>query len=171
MIRLFVRTALLTIVTSPLNAQSSSTCVSPAHQQFDFWIGSWDVFNRHGQRLGTNRIEKTLDGCAVHESWSSAEGVRGHSYAAWDVGDNLWHLTWVDNTGTVLRLAGGIVNGRMVMEGDRRLPDGTPVTERITWIPIADSGSVYQSWESSRDRGMRWTTTFYGFYRKRSPGS
>lgn len=159
--------ALLAFVAGHLPAQPSTACANAAHRQFDSWIGTWEVFDRHARRLGSSVIEKTLDGCAVHESWTSAEGVSGRSYSAWNAGDNKWHMTYVDNTGTVLQLSGGIVNGQMVMEGDRRLPDGTPTTERITWIPNADDGSVYQTWESSKDRGMRWSTSFYGIYRKR----
>ena len=161
---------LLAFVTNSLPAQEPTACTNAAHRQFDFWIGTWDIIDRQGQRLGTNQIEKTLNGCALHETFLGADGVRGHSYSAWDAGDNKWHMTYVDNTGTVLHLSGGIVNGQMVMEGDRRLPDGTPSTERITWIPNAADSSVHQRWESSRDRGMRWSTTFDGSYRKRSSG-
>lgn len=147
-------------------AQQPATCASLPHRQFDFWIGEWEVATANGQRAGTNRIEPILGGCVLHESWTGTGPSRGHSLSAWDAGDNKWHQTWVDNSGTVLRIAGGIVNGEMVMEGERRLPDGTPTTERITWTPNAD-GSVRQLWQSSRDQGMRWTTVFDGTYRKR----
>jgi hypothetical protein len=72
----------------------------------------------------------------------------------------------VDNSGTVLMLSGGIVNGEMVMEGERRLPDGTQTLERITWTPN-QNGTIRQLWQSSRDRAMRWTTVFDGVYRQR----
>jgi hypothetical protein len=147
-------------------ATGQTSCATAAHRQFDFWVGEWDVIEAGGQRAGTNRIEKVLDGCALHETWTSAGPVRGNSYSAWDAGDNRWHQSWVDNAGTVLRISGGIVNGEMVMEGDRRLPDGTPVTDRITWTPDAD-GTVRQLWQASRDRGMRWTVVFDGTYRRR----
>jgi hypothetical protein len=71
----------------------------------------------------------------------------------------------MDNSGTVLLISGGIVNGEMVMEGERRLQDGTRHLERITWTPNAD-GSVRQHWQSSRDAGMRWTTVFDGVYKR-----
>lgn len=148
-------------------SESQGACTSEAHRQFDFLVGEWDVVDGRGQPAGFNQIEKTLNGCALHESWTSAGTSRGHSYSAWDAGDNRWHQTWVDNAGTMLRIAGGIVNGEMVMEGERRLPDGTPTTERITWTPNAD-GTIRQLWQSSRDRGMRWTVVFDGTYRRRS---
>jgi hypothetical protein len=153
-------------ITNPLAGQSPAACTSAAHRQFDFWMGDWDVYDARGQRAGANRIEKTLSGCALHETWTSAGPSRGNSYSAWDGGDNRWHQTWVDNEGTVLRISGGIVNCEMVMEGDRRLADGTTVSERITWTPNAD-GTVRQLWQTSRDRGMRWTVVFDGTYRRR----
>lgn len=148
-------------------AQQPSPCASPQHRQFDFWIGEWEV-TRAGQRAGTNRVERILGGCALYESWTGAGPSRGHSLNAWDPGDNKWHQTWMDNEGTVLMIAGGIVNGEMVMEGERRLADGTRQLERITWTPDAD-GRVRQHWQASRDQGMRWTTVFDGTYQRKTP--
>lgn len=157
----------LLVLTAPFAGaqQPAAPCSALQHRQFDFWIGEWEVSGARGQRAGSNRIERILGGCALYESWTGAGPSRGHSLNAWDRGDNKWHQTWMDNTGTVLMLSGGIVNGEMVMEGERRLPDGTNTLERITWTPNAD-GSVRQHWQSSRDRAMRWTTVFDGTYRR-----
>ena len=59
-----------------------------------------------------------------------------------------------------------MINGEMVMEGERHLADGTRQLERITWTPNAD-GTIRQLWQSSRDQGMRWTVVFDALYRKR----
>jgi hypothetical protein len=154
------------LAASPLNAQQPAACSAPQHRQFDFWIGEWDVTDTRGQRVGTNRIERIVGGCALAESWEGTSGSRGRSLNAWDPGDSKWHQTWVDNEGTVLEIAGGIINGEMVMEGERRLADGTQTLERIAWTPNKD-GTVRQFWQSSRDRGMRWAVVFDGLYRKR----
>ena len=146
--------------------QPAAPCSAPEHRQFDFWIGEWEVTAATGQRAGTNLIERVLGGCALQESWTGAGPSRGRSLNAWDPGDNKWHQTWIDNSGTMLHLSGGIVNGEMVLEGQRRLADGTDVTDRITWTPNAD-GTLRQVWQSSRDRGMRWTMVFDGTYRRR----
>ena len=143
-----------------------AACMASQHRQFDFWIGEWNVSDARGQRAGTNRIESILGGCALAESWEGASGSRGRSLNSYDRGDNKWHQTWIDNEGTVLMISGGIVNGEMVMEGERRLADGTQTLERITWTPNKD-GTVRQLWQSSRDRGMRWITVFDGTYRRR----
>ena len=144
----------------------AGTCTTPQHRQFDFWIGEWNVTDAGGQQLGTSRVERLPNGCAISESWEGANGTRGQSTNAWDAGDNQWHQTWRDHDGTVLVLAGGIVNGEMVMEGERHMPDGTQTLERITWTPNND-GTVRQVWLSSPNRGMRWTSVFDVVYRKR----
>lgn len=159
-------TLLLAVTAQVAGAQQSTPCTAAQHRQFDFWIGTWDITDPRGQRIGINRIERILNGCVLYESWEGAAGSRGHSFSAWDPGDNKWHQTWVDNEGTVLMISGGIVNGEMVMEGERRLPDGTRQLERITWTPNAD-GTLRQFWQSSRDQGMRWTVVFDGLYQKR----
>jgi hypothetical protein len=157
---------LVSLLSSVTDAQSAARCSAPQNRQFDFWIGEWEVSDSLGRRLGSNRIERILDGCVLYESWSGATGSRGHSLNAFDPGDNKWHQSWYDNEGTVLMLSGGIVNGEMVMEGERQLPDGSRTSERITWTPNVN-GTIRQHWQSSRDRGMRWTTVFSGTYRKR----
>jgi hypothetical protein len=145
-------------------AQRTQSCADAPRRQFDFWLGEWQVTNSVGQRAGSSRVENILDGCALSETWTGASS--GRSLSLWDPGDGRWHQTWVDNAGTVLHLSGGLVNGEMVLQGQRRLDDGTEVTDRITWTPHTD-GTVRQRWESSRDRGMRWTVVFDGTYRRR----
>lgn len=148
------------------DAQEPAECSTPEHRQFDFWIGDWEVTDSLGQRLGTSRITATQGGCLIEESWLGSTGSRGHSVSEFDPADNKWLQTWSDDDGTVLRLAGGFINGEMVLEGERRLADGTETLERITWTPNAD-GTVRQTLLSSPNRGMRWTTVTQFIYRKR----
>ena len=161
---------LLILTTAASSTQQASPCSAPQLRQFDFWIGEWEVSDSQGQRLGSNRVERMLNGCVLYESWTGTSGSRGHSFNAWDPADNKWHQSWFDNEGTILNISGGIINGEMVMEGERRLADGTRQLERITWTPNAD-GTIRQLWQSSRDQGMRWTVVFDGVYRKRPSGA
>ena len=108
-----MRLALLLLAAIPhlAAAQQPAPCAGPEHRQFDFWIGDWDVTGTRGQKAGTNRIERVLGGCVLYESWTGAGPSRGHSFNIFDPGDNKWHQTWVDNSGTLLHISGGIVNG------------------------------------------------------------
>jgi len=50
----------------------------PVFAWLDFWVGEWRVLV-DGQQVGTNRIRKVLDGCAVVEEWTDARGGTGQS--------------------------------------------------------------------------------------------
>ncbi|MFP3947172.1 MAG: hypothetical protein ACLFWG_00450 [Longimicrobiales bacterium] len=147
--------------------QRPPACTAEEHRQFDFWIGTWDVFDPDGRRLGTNEIRLELNGCALHEAWESVRGPhRGHSYNIYDRSTDRWHQTWVDNSGLLLQLDGGLVGGRMVLEGTTVGADGGETLNRITWSP-SDDGTVRQLWETSQDGGETWSTAFDGRYVKR----
>ncbi|NIM52189.1 MAG: hypothetical protein GTN78_18830 [Gemmatimonadales bacterium] len=73
--------ALLGLVLPAAQAQEPAVpCEkNAAYRQFGFWIGEWDMFNSEGRLVGTNRIEKLLNGCLLLEHWTSARGGEGNS--------------------------------------------------------------------------------------------
>ena len=139
-------------------------CSAAEHRQFDFWVGTWEVRGPKGKIAGTNRIESILEGCGLHERWSGAGGTKGESFNTYDPADRRWHQLWIDDSGTVLHLAGVFKDGRMILEGT--LPStkgGPPVRQRITWERQSDA-RVRQLWEASEDEGATWAVAFDGFY-------
>lgn len=166
-------TLLLAGASLPSAAQESvaapppPACTAQEHRQFDFWIGDWEVANPAGQTAGHNRIEPILGGCALRETWTGAGGSKGTSYNAYDRQRKRWHQTWVDNGGLVLRLEGGLAEGKMVMRGETLDSAGAAVLNRITWQETGP-GEVRQLWEVSSDGGKTWGVVFDGRYRKRS---
>ena len=138
-------------------------CSDAEARQFDFWIGHWAVTEK-GKPAGTNAIERILDGCALLENWTGAQGGSGKSLNFFDRGDGKWHQTWVDGSGGALFLAGTFANGAMRMEGERPAADKQPASRhRITWTPLA-GGTVRQLWESSPSDKEAWTVQFDGLY-------
>lgn len=159
-------------VSLPAMAQTAETpkpvpptpCSSAKYHQFDFWIGDWTVTS-NGQPAGTNSIHAILNDCALQENWQGAAGTMGTSFNIYDQATDKWHQTWIDDTGTLLQLDGGLQDGSMVMQGQRPAPDGNGMTtHRISWTPNPD-GSVRQLWDASRD-GETWTVLFDGLYQK-----
>ena len=156
---------LLFFLSMPLAAQQGPpSCSTPEFRQFDFWIGTWDVFGPNGQRVGENTIDSVLTGCVLHEQWTNAQGIQGRSYNMWDRTRSVWHQTWV-SAGGLLVIEGGLVNGAMVMEGETRGRNGA-VRNRITWTPVARD-SVRQHWETWNDSTSAWVTAFDGMYVRR----
>lgn len=141
-------------------------CTGPEHRQFDFWVGDWNVNGPKGRQVGTNRIEKIMDGCVVQENWAGQGNVKGTSFNVYDTTDKKWHQVWVDNQGSLLLLEGGIKDGKMEMTGETTNPKGEKVMHRITWEPQADS-KVRQHWLSSPDGGKTWNTAFDGVYNRK----
>jgi Protein of unknown function (DUF1579) len=134
-------------------------------RDFDFWVGEWDVFGPQGRQVGTNSVTRVLDGRALAEHWRGAGGVEGHSLNAYDAATGRWHQTWIDSTGGVLLLDGGLVDGAMVLEGVVPGEKGSGQLQRITWTRERDG--VRQHWQASDDEGATWQTAFDGRYRRR----
>ena len=141
-------------------------CSAEEHRQFDFWIGSWRVETPSGQVAGYITIERTND-CFLHESYATPTGYAGESFNIYDSARGLWHQSWVDNTGLLLRLDGGLVGDEMVLQGPGTAGDGTPVVNRITWSVVSgDPNHVRQLWETSGDGGTTWVVAFDGHYQR-----
>lgn len=141
---------------------SAASCDALEFRAFDFWLGEWLVTGPAGKIAGINRIESEYGGCVLHERYVTGRGYSGESLNTYDAARKVWHQTWVDNSGTLLVIEGGIRDGSMVMEGETTGSDGKVTKHRITWTPNAD-GSVRQHWESTNDKG-EWTTVFDGRY-------
>lgn len=153
------------LATSAIAQTPPKPVLPPEAHQFDFWIGEWAVTNPAGKVAGHSKIESAY-GAGVLENWTGARGSNGRSLNAYNAAKKQWQQFWVGSDGGVLELAGGMVNGQMVLSADHDV-NGKPTTERITWTPNAD-GSVRQHWEQSTDGGKTWTTAFDGLYRKKA---
>ena len=140
----------------------AAPCDALPHRAFDFWLGEWQVRTPDGKLAGVNRIEREYDGCVLHERYTTGRGYGGESLNIYDASRKVWHQTWVDTSGTLLVLEGGIRDGKMVLEGRTTGADAQATRHRITWTPNAD-GSVRQFWESTDAKGA-WTVTFDGMY-------
>ena len=140
-------------------------CATEGHRQFDFWIGSWIVYGPGGDVAGRNEITEDLGGCVLREHWHGGSGLEGRSVNLFRGDGHGWHQTWVDSAGSLLRIDGGLEEGRMVMTGrepSRREPD-VMVDHRIAWEPLPGR-MVYQRWRASKDDGATWVPLFDGLY-------
>ena len=142
-------------------------CNSAEYRQFDFWIGDWNV-SSGGEPAGANSIHPIHNGCALQENWqgAGAGGISGTSYNIYDQATGNWHQTWIDSSGTLLQLDGGLIDGVMVLSGQRLSRDGSSMAQhRISWTPNPD-GSVRQLWEAIMDAEGSWEVLFDGLYNK-----
>lgn len=135
------------------SADARMPCLTPRHDDFDFWVGDWDVEDtQSGVPAGTNRVVEGLDNCLVEESWTAVDGSRGRSMNAWDAATGEWSQYWIDQFGFHLRLTGGLDGESMLMLGNHKIvnPAGVlvPIVHRIRWTPFTD-GTVRQFWDAA----------------------
>ena len=142
-----------------------------AHQQgfqdFDFWVGEWDVHLANGALAGSNVIEAVERGCALTEHWTSASGGTGMSINYFDKASGEWVQVWNAEGGSQIVIRGGMTDDGMAMEGYiHYVGNGTTAPFRALWTPLPN-GRVRQYFEQSNDDGDTWVPWFEGFYTRK----
>jgi len=132
------------------------------YHQFDFWLGEWEVYLNGGDKIvGKSHIMTINDSTAILENYSTAnKAYKGKSLNTFNPKTKNWEQYWTDNSGMVLKLYGGMIDGKMVLKSS-----GDSVVNRISWESLQD-GSVRQVWEFSGDNEKTWNIAFDGIYKK-----
>ncbi len=124
----------------------------PAYQQFDFWLGHWQVRIPTGFPAARDEITKSEDGCVIIQAWRGTLGAHGQSYSFYDTATETWHQTWVGKSGSVTKMEGKMIGDRMVLESVGTTPGSRT---RTSWIPQPD-GTVDFRTETTTDDGATW---------------
>ncbi len=135
-------------------------------EQFDFWLGDWEVSWGDGQQ-GTNRIDKILDGKVIREQFDGnpAMDFRGLSLSVYDSAGEQWRQTWVDMQGNYWAFHGGFEDGRMTLSTEQ-VAEGKGVLLRMVFYNIA-ADELDWSWERSDDDGDSWQQNWHIHYRRK----
>lgn len=133
-------------------------CSAPEYHQLDFWIGNWDVFEVDGTvPVAHAKIDRILNGCAIHEQYDQADGLRGESFSSYDAGRKQWRQSWYTNRGTSFEMLGELRSDSLILTAiDYNKSPQSRV--RSTWKPLA--GSVEESAVTSDDEGKTWKPYF-----------
>ncbi len=159
-------TFLLFISSQLFMAQQTIPTPAKEYQQFDFWIGKWDVYKFGTETItGKSHIQSINDGYGILENYSVGEGkYQGKSLNKYNPAKQRWEQYWIDNTGLTLFLTGGFVTGKMILS-DEISGDPKQGINQITWQKL-ENGNVRQTWNLSKDGGKTWTILFDGEYKK-----
>ena len=143
---------------------------NPKYNEFNFWIGEWDVYDLKNNIAGQSKISKILDNCVVLEEWISASAQQGlifsgKSYNTYNAATKQWQQTWVDNTGGSNEYLTGYFEDDAMHFKSRPFSNGNNTSIRtITFFKLKDS-KVRQLGEISNDDGKTWTTEYDLEYR------
>lgn len=149
---------------SVMSYGTAQGCSAEAAQQFDFWLGEWELTwpaeqsgGAVGQTAkGTNRIEKILNGCVVQENFAFANGgYRGQSVSVYNPQLGEWRQTWVDTGGGYLLFTGGFEEGRMELRTEAREREGKTLLNRMVFRDISEE-ALNWDWQRSEDGGETW---------------
>ncbi len=155
--------------------QTQRPCASSEFRQFSFWVGEWELSWPASETSGgkpgrgTNRIERTLDDCAIIENFTGTPGMRlqGISVSTFDRRLRKWRQTWVDNFGSYLDFIGEFKDGQMILAREATAPDGRKFLQRMVWKNIQPD-SLDWSWERSDDGGKTWNVLWPIHYQRKS---
>ncbi|MDJ0645174.1 MAG: hypothetical protein QNJ57_04240 [Flavobacteriaceae bacterium] len=163
--------AVMSMTFSGLKAQTTNQqpcpCCSKAHNEFDFWIGDWTVYNAQGIIVGTNKISKVKEysNCLLREEWKSSGTNRGTSYNYYKLSDKSWNQVWVDNSGFSLTLKGNRIANKMIMKSAILEGENGKYYNQITW-QLNEDETVTQTWDIINEEGKRVQQAFKGIYKK-----
>ena len=136
---------------------------SNAENQFDFWLGEWNVtWGEDGK--GTNHIERILDGRILQENFIAPD-LHGMSVSSYDPERGRWCQTWVDNNGTYLDFTGKFEDNRMILSRDA-IVRGQACKQRMVWYDIQEN-QLEWSWERSDDNGKSWRVLWQIHYTRK----
>ena len=157
---------------------------------FDFWVGTWQVYDTSsGELMGFDEIVRLFGGCALRQHWRQMNDRFSLAGAPWRLeggsfttlgADGRWHQTWLDNGGSSLPLAGGLdPEGVMVLESEwlefrTRAGDDVTMRYRWHWDPQDDGtihnwGFVARAPAAAADE-VEWQKYFDIVYRRNAPG-
>lgn len=145
----------------------------PEAKQFDFWLGTWDVFVTANMSVqaGVNTITRASEGCVILENWEATGPHCGMSMNYYDPVLRKWQQKWVGSGQDIIEFnEGEYVGNEMRFKFTGTNPDGTTFPGRLTFTNMVESGRVRQHSERTSDGGKTWQTIYDFTYVRKADG-
>lgn len=148
------------------SAAPPPACEPAEHKQFDFWVGSWDVYRSDtNQHVAKSLIGKLYGGCAVRENWMPLNGFgAGGSLNSYRPEEKRWRQVYTGAGNGWAEYVGGMEGGAMVIVGTQIILNGSKTPASITY-KRGEGGVVYQIGDQSSDGGKTWKLSYHFTYR------
>ena len=123
-------------VTLSMNPLISQAQEKDHTQDFNFWIGTWDVYQNGTEKIvGESHISSILGGNAIREEYSSkTTNYSGSSLNAYNKSEDRWEQYYLDNGGLTLHITGGLVDGKMVLQ-NKQVVNGENISNKLVGKP------------------------------------
>lgn len=151
--------------------EAQKACSDENCRKFDFWVGSWKVYDMKGNLAGTSKISLILDSCVILEEWTSSSqqfGIyyQGKSFNLYNRNSKQWQQTWVDNTGTTTEFLSSEVSiNKIVFYADKVVgTNGKTFKRKLSFTKLEDA-TVRQFGEVSYDEGITWQPEYNLLYK------
>ena len=167
-------TSLLLIAPNSVSQETAAAsppapCSQDAYNQFDFWLGEWEVINHEGLLTGFNEITKEENGCLVLETWSAIIGGTGQSYNYYNPATQKWRQVWI-SPGLIIDYEGGLTeSGSMKLAGEITYPTSKFVADFTGEWTLNEDGTVTQHLEQYDAEKGEWVRWFTGTYTRLEP--
>ena len=141
--------------TAAFAQQSVNPCENAEIKAFDFQIGVW----QSEDAKQVHEIRKTLDGCAIQETWKTGGAETAFGFKSFDggahhkTGEKKWFYSWFAK-GFHQLWEGRKENGQWRFYR-AWWSNGEAVLSRTYWTPLA-ADSLERVVEQSRDGGRTW---------------
>jgi hypothetical protein len=144
-----------------------AACTAAPYHQFDFFVGQWNVYDAKGRFLGSDVVEKRLNGCVIYERYTNPDGSVGIGLSGYQAKNGTWHQDFMGDDGLVVLLDGSRGHlAAMVMSGVDYPADGTRRHDTGIWV--VHGAVVEETWTVSIDNGKTWKTQFHGFFHRKT---
>lgn len=127
----------------------------------DFTIGTWNVYS-NGKLSAQVRMERSLNGCAIHEVWTTEGGRPGSGLGLFTYSrlSGKWQYLWAADTGASTSFEGSLIGaGEMRYVTVKPLPGGKSRLRHWSLIAQPDGG-VRELSVGTEDDGKTWTTEY-----------
>ncbi len=156
-----------------LFSQNNTTTQQPAlpedSNQFDFWVGEWEVFNHQNKKAGESKIEKILSGAVILENWTGASGYTGKSFNHFHKEKGKWIQYWVDQNSDPILFEGKYDESQKAIvfySYDHSKDNDKPYARRLTFYNL-DQNTVRQFSQRSYDEGNTWHVEYDFTYKRK----
>ncbi len=157
---------------TPLNQEHLITIPSVysdsvARQQFDFVLGSWELW-AEGKKVGKATFSKILEDHAIEQLEIYNGGGSSKALISYATHNKHWVQSWVDVWGYHLTSKGGIEAGKLTLylsEPYYESKVNSQVIARRIFMEVSKDRFDY-FWEISQDDGKTWTLDNSTIYKR-----